>query len=59
MPDSLPVIGRSTHFANAYYAFGHGHIGLCGGAPTARIIADLIVGREPNIDITAFRPNRF
>jgi D-amino-acid dehydrogenase len=59
MPDSLPVIGRSTHFANAYYAFGHGHIGLCGGAPTGRIIADLVAGREPNIDIRPFRPNRF
>jgi D-amino-acid dehydrogenase len=59
MPDSLPVIGRATHFSNAYYAFGHGHIGLCSGAPTGRIIADLIAGREPNIDITPFRPNRF
>jgi D-amino-acid dehydrogenase len=59
MPDSLPVIGRSTHFANTFYAFGHGHVGLCGGAPTARIIADLIAGREPSIDITPFRPNRF
>jgi D-amino-acid dehydrogenase len=59
MPDSLPVIGRSTHFANAFYAFGHGHVGLCGGAPTARIIADLIAGREPSIDITPFRPDRF
>ena len=59
MPDSLPVIGRSTHFANAYYAFGHGHVGLCGGAPTGRIIADLVAGREPNIDIRPFRANRF
>jgi D-amino-acid dehydrogenase len=59
MPDSLPVIGRATHFSNAYYAFGHGHIGLCSGAPTARIIADLIAGREPNIDIAPFRANRF
>jgi D-amino-acid dehydrogenase len=59
MPDSLPVIGRSTHFSNAYYAFGHGHVGLCGGAPTGRIIADLIAGREPNIDIRPFRANRF
>ena len=59
MPDSLPVIGRSTRFGNAYYAFGHGHVGLCGGAPTGRIIADLIAGRTPSIDVTPYRPNRF
>ena len=33
MPDSLPVIGPSPKYANVYYAFGHGHVGLCGGAP--------------------------
>ena len=59
MPDSKPVIGRSTKYANAYYAFGHGHVGLCSGAPTGRIIADLIAGRPPNIDITPFRVDRF
>ena len=59
MPDSLPVIGRSTRFANAFYAFGHGHVGLCGGAPTGRIVADLVAGRKPSIDVTAYRPDRF
>ncbi|MGZ9039129.1 MAG: NAD(P)/FAD-dependent oxidoreductase [Burkholderiales bacterium] len=59
MPDSLPVIGRSSRFANAYYAFGHGHVGLCSGAPTGRIIADLVAGRQPNIDIAPFRADRF
>ena len=59
MPDSKPVIGRATKYANTYYAFGHGHIGLAGSAPTGRIIADLVAGRKPNIDITPFRPDRF
>ena len=59
MPDSLPVIGRSTRFANAYYAFGHGHVGLCSGAPTGRIVADLIAGRTPAIDVTPYSPSRF
>jgi D-amino-acid dehydrogenase len=59
MPDSRPVIGRATKYANTYYAFGHGHIGLVGSAPTGRIIADLIAGRTPNIDIAPFRVNRF
>ncbi len=59
MPDSKPVIGRATKYANTYYAFGHGHIGLVGSAPTGRIIADLVAGRQPNIDIAPFRPSRF
>ena len=59
MPDSKPVIGRATKYANTYYAFGHGHIGLVGSAPTGRIIAELIGGRAPNIDIAPFRVDRF
>jgi D-amino-acid dehydrogenase len=59
MPDSLPVIGRSSRYANAYYAFGHGHVGLCSGAPTGRIVADLIAGRKPSVDIRPYRPDRF
>jgi D-amino-acid dehydrogenase len=58
-PDSLPVIGPSAKQRNAYYAFGHGHIGLCGGAPTGRLIADLLAGRKPGIDLTPFRVDRF
>jgi D-amino-acid dehydrogenase len=59
MPDSLPVIGRSTKHKNVYYAFGHGHLGLCGGAPTGRLVADLVGGRKPAIDLTPFRVDRF
>jgi D-amino-acid dehydrogenase len=59
MPDSTPVIGRASRFANTWYAFGHGHVGLCGGAPTGRLVADLIAGRNPGIDITPYRPDRF
>jgi D-amino-acid dehydrogenase len=59
LPDSMPVIGRATRFTNVYYAFGHGHVGLCGGAPTGRIIADLVAGRMPSIDVLPFRVERF
>ena len=59
MPDSLPVIGPSVKRKNVYYAFGHGHLGLCGGAPTAHLIADLVAGRRPAIDLAPFRVSRF
>ena len=59
MPDSMPVIGPSAKVPNVYYAFGHGHIGLCGGAPTGRVVADLIAGRKPSFDVSPFRIERF
>jgi D-amino-acid dehydrogenase len=59
LPDTLPVIGRSPHFAETYYAFGHGHTGLSGAPMTGRLIADLVAGRPPTIDIAPFRVDRF
>lgn len=59
LPDSLPVIGRSPDVQNAFFAFGHGHVGLTGAAPTGEIIADLVAGREPYMDIAPFAADRF
>jgi D-amino-acid dehydrogenase len=59
MPDSLPVIGRSRRSAQVIYAFGHGHVGLAGGAQTGRLVAALVAGRDPIIPIGPFRPDRF
>jgi len=53
------VIGRATQFENVYYAFGHGHVGLSGGAPTGRLIADMVAGRPSRIDLNPYRPDRF
>ena len=58
-PDSLPVIGPSPRFANVFFAFGHGHLGLTLAALTGRIVADLIQERRPNIDLGPLSPNRF
>ena len=58
-PDSLPVIGRSSRFPNAFHAFGHGHVGMCAAPATGRIVTDLIGGRALHIDIAAFSPKRF
>ncbi len=59
MPDSLPVIGASQGGAEVIHAFGHGHIGVTLAPITARIVVDLIKGREPEVDISACRPGRF
>lgn len=59
MPDSLPVIGLSPRHRNAVFAFGHGHIGLSLGARTGALVADLLVGRDPGIDLHPYRVDRF
>jgi D-amino-acid dehydrogenase len=42
-----------------FFAFGHHHVGLTGGPKTGRLIAELITGSEPNIDLTPYRVDRF
>jgi D-amino-acid dehydrogenase len=58
-PDSLPVISRSARQANVFYAFGHGHLGLTLGPTTGRLVADLVAGRIPAIDLAPFSITRF
>jgi D-amino-acid dehydrogenase len=59
LPDTLPVIGRSSASADVVYAFGHGHLGLTQSAATGRLVADLLAGRAPAIPVEPFRPGRF
>ncbi len=59
LPDSLPVIGRSSASPNVLYAFGHGHLGLTQSAATACLIRDLVLGQSPAIDLAPFSPQRF
>ncbi|MBB3704885.1 D-amino-acid dehydrogenase [Aminobacter aminovorans] len=59
LPDSLPVIDRSSRCPDIVYAFGHGHVGMTGAPMTGHLVADLILGRTPKIDIAPFRFTRF
>lgn len=59
LPDGLPAIGFSGRGRNVVYAFGHGHVGLTQSAATARLVAELVGGQAPSIDIDAFSPSRF
>jgi D-amino-acid dehydrogenase len=59
MPDSVPVIAASPRHRNAFFAFGHGHLGLTLAAVTGRLVADLVAGRETGIDMAPFRVDRF
>jgi D-amino-acid dehydrogenase len=59
LPDSLPAIGPLPGQPNTICAFGHGHLGLTQSAGTAGIIADLLAGKTPAIDLSPFAPTRF
>jgi D-amino-acid dehydrogenase len=58
-PDSLPVIGRSIRNRRVIHAFGHGHLGLTQAATTGRLVADLIDGATPVVDLSPFSVDRF
>ena len=57
-PDSTPLIGEIGS-TGIYTAFGHQHIGLSTGPKTGRLIAQLIDGQTPNVDMTPYSPERF
>lgn len=57
--DSIPVIGEVPGANGAFMGFGHHHIGLTGGPKTGRLLAQLVAGRQPNIDLAPYSPSRF
>ncbi|EDM70717.1 oxidoreductase, FAD-binding protein [Roseobacter sp. AzwK-3b] len=58
-PDSLPVIGEMPGHPGLYGAFGHSHYGFMMAPRTGRIMADLLRGAGPNIDLSPYRADRF
>ena len=59
MADSTPMIGEVPGAAGAYLGFGHDHVGLTGGPKTGRLLAQLISGKQPNIDMSPYAPARY
>ena len=59
MPDGLPCLGMARNTADIVHAFGHGHVGLVAGPRTARLVAQLLGGRAPEIDVRPYDPRRF
>jgi glycine/D-amino acid oxidase-like deaminating enzyme len=59
LPDSLPVIGPVRRWPGLWCAFGHGHLGLTGSAPTGAVLARAMLGPTPNLDLAPFAVERF
>jgi D-amino-acid dehydrogenase len=58
-PDTIPVMSASAKTRGVFYATGHGHLGLTYAATNARLMADLVTGATPPIDMTPYRVDRF
>ena len=59
LPDGLPVLGVAPHYANAFFAFGNSHFGMTAGPVMGKLIAELVSGAKPSIDLEPFSPRRF
>jgi len=59
LPDYLPAIGLSRRADNLYYAFGHQHLGLTLAPVTGELVAALMGGAPPAVDLTPFDLDRF
>jgi glycine oxidase len=56
--DLLPVLGASPSVPNVLWAAGHFRSGILLSALTGEIIADLVGGRRPAIELAPFSPAR-
>jgi D-amino-acid dehydrogenase len=57
--DDLPIIDRAPNHPNLVVATGHGMQGISMATSTGKLVAEIITGRRPHIDPTAFGIRRF
>ena len=57
--DDLPLIGRTRRYGNLVLATGHGMLGMTQGPITGKLVAQIVAGEEPDLDLTPFSPGRF
>jgi D-amino-acid dehydrogenase len=57
-PDGPPVIG-ATRYSNLHLNTGHGTLGWTMACGSARVLADLMSGRKPDIDVSELTVSRY
>lgn len=57
--DGLPLIGSVDAFPGLYIAAGHEGDGIALAPITGKVMADIVSGTEPFMDLSPFSPNRF
>jgi D-amino-acid dehydrogenase len=58
-PDGVPLIGYHKKIKNLVLAVGHQMLGLQSGTGTGLLVADLVEGKSPFVDLTVLDANRF
>ena len=58
-PDTIPLMSASAKTPGVFYATGHGHLGLTYAATNAALMADLITGAKPVLDMSPYCITRF
>lgn len=58
-PDGLPYIGRFAKRPNLIAACGHAMLGVTMAPVTGLVVAELIAGRRPSVDLSLLKPDRF
>lgn len=57
-PTGVPAVG-GTRFPNLFLNTGHGTLGWTMSCGSARLLADIMAGQQPDIDPAAYDPRRF
>lgn len=57
-PDGPPLVGR-TEYSNLFVNTGHGTLGWTMACGSARVLADIMSNRAPDIDVRALSPQRY
>jgi glycine/D-amino acid oxidase-like deaminating enzyme len=57
-PDKLPLIGPCPGYKTVYLATGHEGLGITTSLATARILADQVTSRKPEIAVQPYLPSR-
>lgn len=58
-PDGLPYVGRCGRWGNFSVATGHAMMGLSLGPITGELVAQILGGERPSIDIGLLSPDRY
>ncbi len=59
LPDHLPAIGTDPHVPGLLHACGHEGAGIGLAPATGLVVARLLTGDQPPLDVAPFRPGRF
>ncbi|MCW8378239.1 NAD(P)/FAD-dependent oxidoreductase [Streptomyces justiciae] len=59
MPDHLPAIGPDPRVPGLVHACGHEGAGIGLATGTGQLIAQVLSGKVPELDLAPFRPDRF